>query len=206
MIYDVTRPISPSLAVWPGDTSFDKQFAMRMADGESVNVTTLTMSSHMGTHVDAPYHFVDDDTPLEQVSLKPFIGPATVVTVTKAAGPLTPTDFPDLDWSQVERLLIHSPASHKPLNKFTEDYVYPSPELADWLASHGVILFGTDAPSVDDMNSKDLPGHHALRRNQIDILEGLLLDGVPDGPYELIALPLKIIGGDGSPVRAILRT
>ncbi|MCB0166352.1 MAG: cyclase family protein [Anaerolineae bacterium] len=206
MIYDVTRPITPNLAVWPGDTPFDKQFAMRMADGDSVNVTTLTMSSHMGTHVDAPYHFVDDDTHLEQVSLEPFIGPATVITVTKAAGPLTPADFPGLDWSQVERLLVHSTASHKPLDKFAEDYVYPSPELADWLAGHGVILFGTDAPSVDDMNSKALPGHHALRRHKIDILEGLLLDGVPDGLYELIALPLKIVGGDGSPVRAILRT
>ncbi|MCB0175193.1 MAG: cyclase family protein [Anaerolineae bacterium] len=206
MIYDITRPITPSLAVWPGDTPFDKQFAMRIADGESVNVTTLTMSSHMGTHVDAPYHFVDDAPPLEQVALTPFIGPATVITVTKAAGPLTPADLPGLDWSQVERLLIHSPASHKPLDKFAEDYVYPSPELANWLAGHGVILFGTDAPSVDDMNSKELPGHHALRRNRIDILEGLLLDGVPDGPYELIALPLKIVGGDGSPVRAILRS
>ena len=81
MIYDITRPITPSLAVWPGDTPFDKQFAMRIADGESVNVTTLTMSSHMGTHVDAPYHFVDDAPPLEQVALTPFIGPAIVVTV-----------------------------------------------------------------------------------------------------------------------------
>ncbi|MCB0192375.1 MAG: cyclase family protein [Anaerolineae bacterium] len=206
MIYDISRPITPSLAVWPGDTPFDKQFAMRMADSDSVNVTTLTMSSHMGTHVDAPYHFVDEDTPLEQVALEPFIGPATVVTVSKEAGPLTPADFSELDWSKIERLLIHSSASNKPLDKFTTNYVYPSPELANWLADHGVILFGTDAPSVDDMNSKGLPGHHALRRNGIDILEGLLLDGVPDGTYELIALPLKIVGGDGSPVRAILRT
>ncbi|MCB0213059.1 MAG: cyclase family protein [Anaerolineae bacterium] len=205
MIYDISRPVTPSLAVWPGDTPFDKQFAMRMANGDSVNVTTLTMSSHMGTHVDAPYHFVDDAPPLEQVALEPFIGPAIVVTVSKEAGPLFPNDFPGLNWSQVKRLLIHSPASTKPLDKFTADYVYPSPELADWLAGHGVVLFGTDAPSVDAMNSKDLPGHHALRRNEIDILEGLLLDGVPDGMYELIALPLKIGGGDGSPVRAILR-
>ena len=206
MIYDISRPITPDLAVWPGDTPFDKQSVMSIVDGDSVNLTTLTMSSHLGTHVDASYHFAADGSPLEQVALEPFIGPATVVTITKEAGELTPADFPGLDWSHVERLLIHSSASAKPLDKFTTEFVYPSPQLADWLAAHDVLLFGTDAPSVDHMNSQEMPGHHALHRNGINIMEGLLLNGVPDGTYELIALPLKIVGGDGSPVRAILRT
>jgi arylformamidase len=142
---------------------------------------------------------------MEKVSLEAFIGPATVVTVQREAGPLTPADFPGLDWSSVERLLVHSPASARPANQFFDEFVYPSPELADFMAQHGVVLFGSDAPSMDDVYSKTLPGHKALARHGIAILEGLLLAEVPDGTYELIALPLKIEGGDGSPVRAVLR-
>jgi arylformamidase len=117
---------------------------------------------------------------------------------------LTLADFPNLGWSQVKRLLVHSAASHKPVDQFPTEFIYPSPELADFMAEYGIVLFGSDAPSMDDMHSKTLPGHKALRRHHIAILEGLLLTGVPDGGYELIALPLKIEGGDGSPVRAIL--
>jgi len=92
-----------------------------------------------------------------------------------------------------------------PFDQFPETIVYPDPVLADFLGEQGIILYGTDAPSMDALDSKDLPGHHALRHNQISILEGLDLRLAPDGIYELVALPLKIIGGDGSPVRAILR-
>jgi arylformamidase len=128
-----------------------------------------------------------------------------VVTVEREAGPLTPADFPNLAWSGLERLLVHSGASHKPLAEFPTEFIYPSPELAAWLGQHGVVLFGSDAPSMDDMNSKSLPGHNALHQHGIAILEGLLLADIPDGRYELIALPLKIESGDGSPIRAILR-
>jgi len=204
-IYDISRPINPHLAVWPGDTPFSIQTVLDMDHGASVNLTTLTLSSHTGTHADAPHHFRNDDLTMEQVSLEPYVGTATVVTVVKEAGPLTPIDFPDLDWNKVERLLVHSSASARPLDEFPSQIVYPSPEMADFMAQHGIVLFGSDAPSMDDINSKRLPGHNALRRNGIAILEGLLLTNVPDGQYELIALPLKIEGGDGSPVRAILR-
>ncbi|MBI1877378.1 MAG: cyclase family protein [Chloroflexi bacterium] len=205
-IYDITRIITSLLAVWPGDTSFSAQAITAIKDGASINLTTLIMSSHMGTHVDAPYHFLDDDLTMEKVSLEAYVGPATVVTVQREAGPLMPLDFPGLAWDKVERLLVHSVASAKPADQFPTEFVYPSPELAEVMAAHGVVLFGSDAPSMDDMHSKTLPGHKALRRHRIAILEGLLLTGVPDGTYELIALPLKIAGGDGSPVRAILRS
>lgn len=204
-IYDVTRPITPDLAVWSGDTPFSAKVVLDMSQGASVNLTTLTLSSHTGTHVDAPYHFRNDDLTMEQIGLEPYIGPATLVTVQREEGPLTPADFPGLDWDNVERLLVHSTASAKPLYEFPTQIVYPSPELADFMAQHNIVLFGSDAPSMDDINSKSLPGHNALRRHNIAILEGLLLTNVPDGRYELIALPLKINGGDGSPVRAILR-
>ncbi len=203
-IFDITHTINPSLAVWPGDTPFSAEALAAINAGASINLTTLTMSSHTGTHVDAPYHFLDDDLTLEKVPLEAYIGPATVVTVQREAGPLTPADFPNLDWSQVKRLLVHSTASAKPMDQFPTEFVYPSPELADFMAEYGIVLFGSDTPSMDDMHSKTLPGHKALRRHHIAILEGLLLTGVPDDSYELIALPLKIEGGDGSPVRAIL--
>ena len=204
-IFDITRSINPALAVWPGDTPFSAQVIMDMREGASVNLTTITLSSHTGTHADAPYHFINDDLTIDKVPLEPYIGPATVVTVQREEGQLTPSDFPALDWRKVERLLVHSAASAKPANEFPTQIIYPSPELAEFLAEHNIILFGSDAPSMDDINSKSLPGHNALRRNGIAILEGLLLTNIPDGNYELIALPLKIEGGDGSPVRAILR-
>ena len=204
-IFDITRTITSTLAVWPGDTPFSAQVITAIKEGSSINLTTLTMSSHMGTHVDAPYHFLDDDLTMEHVPLEAYVGPATVVTVQREAGPLTPADFPGLAWSNVKRLLVHSTASARPADQFPTEFIYPSPELVEVMAEHGLVLFGSDAPSMDDMHSKSLPGHKALRRQRIAILEGLLLTGIPDGTYELIALPLKLAGGDGSPVRAILR-
>ncbi len=204
-IYDITRNINPSLAVFPGDTPFSVEVLLDMDQGDPINLTTLTVTGHIGTHADAPYHFTDDGQTIEKVPLEAYLGPATVVTVQREAGPLTPVDFPNQDWDRIDRLLVHSRASDKPLNEFPTQIVYPSPELADLMARYKVVLFGSDAPSMDDVNSESLPGHNALRRNGIAILEGLLLTGVPDGEYELIALPLKIEGGDGSPVRAILR-
>lgn len=204
-LYDITRPINPNLAVWPGDTRFSSQMVMSIEQGDSVNLTTITTTSHLGTHADAPSHFLADGLTIDQVPLTAYLGPATVVTVQREAGPLTPTDFPNLDWTKVERLLVHSSASSIPLDQFPTDFVYPSPELANWLGQYGLVLFGSDAPSMDDLNSKTLESHKALRRNGLAILEGLLLSHVPDGVYELVALPLKIEGGDGSPLRAVLR-
>lgn len=204
-LYDITRTLSPVIAVWPGDTPFSTEIIMAMNRGESVNLTTLTLSSHTGTHVDADFHFFNTGRTIEQMPLAAYVGPATVVTVPRPAGPLTLSDFPGLDWGRVQRLLVHSAASDQPVDQFPTDIVYPSPELADWLGRHGALLFGSDAPSMDALDSQTLPGHNALRRNGIAILEGLLFNDVPDGEYELIALPLKIAGGDGSPVRAILR-
>jgi arylformamidase len=204
-IYDVTRILNPKLAVWPGDIPFSAQSLLNMKTGASINLTTLTLSSHTGTHADAPYHFTRDGSTIEKAPLEAYLGPATVVTVQREEGPLVPADFPGLDWSQVRRLLVHSRASDEPAKLFPTRFVYPSPELVDFMAEYNLLLFGSDAPSMDHMESKTLPGHNALRNRGIAILEGLLLSGVPDGVYELIALPLKIEGGDGSPVRAVLR-
>lgn len=203
--YDISRTLFPGMAVWPGDPAFELKPMGSLAEGSKVNVTSLSLSAHTGTHVDAPYHFTEDGDTLEKVELSPYWGMAQVVTVQKESGPLFPADFTAVDLSLAPRLLVHSKTSSADPRVFQNDYVYPSPELADRLGEQGIILFGSDAPSVDASDAEELEGHHALQRNAILILEGLDLSDVPDGLYELVAFPLKILGGDGSPVRAVLR-
>lgn len=205
-IIDITRRLTPNTAVWPGDTPFSLEPGAQRANGDSVNVTRLNMSSHMGTHMDAPYHFTDDGLRVEQLDLARYWGLAQVVTVSKESGPLTPADFAHVDLTLAPRLLVHSRASQQDPTQFHHDYVYPSPELADFLGAKGIILYGADAPSMDASDDPTLPGHNALLRNDIMILEGLDFTAVADGLYELVALPLKLVDGDGSPIRAALRT
>jgi arylformamidase len=204
-LIDISRELNANIAVWPGDAPFQLTVNLSREEGALVNLTSLTFSAHTGSHVDAPRHFSDDPTGIAAMDLRPYWGPAQVVTVAKPHGPLYPADFAHVDLRGAERLLIHSAASQVDPTVFAEKFVYPTPDLADFLGELGVLLWGTDAPSVDPLNSEILAGHNALLRNSIAILEGLWLNGVVDGRYELVALPLKISGGDGSPVRAVLR-
>ena len=203
---DISRTLSPATAVWTGDSPFVLQQQLRLADGDTVNLTTIHVSAHMGTHVDAPSHFAIDGHTMESAPLEVYWGPAQVVTVAKEAGPLYPADFAHVDLGRAPRLLVNSRHAERDHGHFYPDFVYPSPELADFLGQHGIILYGADAPSMDDSQSQTLPGHHAMLRNNIYIMEGLDLRLAPDGLYELSAFPLKIATGDGSPVRAVLRT
>ncbi len=206
---DISRTLFPGTAVWPGDTEFELRQVMARSDGDSVNLTTLVVSAHTGTHVDAPHHFSEDRKGIDEMDVGIYWGPAQVVTVGKKGGPLFPDDFAGYDLRLAERILVRSTAEKGsgPLDEteFPHEFIYPSPELGDFLREQGIILFGSDAPSMDDQNSKTLPGHKALLRNGIAILEWLNLSEVADGVYELSALPLRIRGGDGSPVRAALR-
>lgn len=202
---DITRSLSPDLAVWPGDSPFSLSQICDRSQGDLVNLTSLAFGAHTGTHVDAPHHFADEAITIEALDLQPFWGEAQVVTIDKGDGPLFPDDFAHVDLRLATRLLIHSPASHRDHTRFWKDFVYPSPELADFLGAQGIILYGTDCPSVDSPDAKILLGHNALLKNKIAILENLDLSNAPDGLYDLSALPLKIVGGDGSPVRAVLK-
>ncbi len=204
-IYDISRTISPDLAVWPGDTSFSFRQLLDKHQSASVNLTTLTLSAHTGSHADAPWHFLRRGAHPADLPLEKYIGPAHVVTVEKKHGGITPDDLKGHDLKGLERLLIRTWVSDKPDNEWPEDFPYPTVELADWLGERGAVLLGVDMPSVDPFDSEDLPCHHRLYRHGIAILETLTLKDVPDGVYELIALPLKIAGVCGSPVRAILR-
>lgn len=206
MIFDITQPMHPNMAVWPGDSPFASPQVAKIKDGLAVNVSRVQMSSHTGTHVDAPYHFDEEGTRLDQMSLHPFLGKAQVISLNKHAGALTADDFAGYDLTLAPRLLLHTALSERDHTQFQKEFHYPSPDCVTWLAEQGIILYGTDAPSVDAFNSKEMTSHKTLLKHQITILEGIVLTDVPDGLYELIALPLKMIDGDGSPVRAILRT
>lgn len=205
-IYDITRTVSPSTHVWPGDTPYSAQYAMTIANGDSVNLTTVTTTAHIGTHADAYFHYEAEGAYISAMPLQAYIGPARVVTVSKPSGPLMPSDFDDVNLVGGQRLLIHSHVSDLPDDQWPEAIVYPSPELIAWLAHMDYVLIGLDSPSVDALESTDLPGHHAIRQHKMVNLEGLMLKGIPDGDYELVALPLKLDLACGSPVRAILRS
>lgn len=205
MLYDITRTITSRLAVWPGDAAYAAASQLSLAAGDSVNLTSLTFSPHTGAHADAYYHYESDGAHPAAMPLDAYIGPARVVSVTKRDGALLPDDFaPDM-LAHVERLLIHSHVSDLPDDQFAEIFPYLSEPLIDYLASQGTRLIGLDSPSVDAFDSKDLPCHHALKAHNMVNLECLCLRSVPDGDYELIALPLKLDSACGSPVRAILR-
>ena len=205
--FDISRKLHAKIATWPGDAPYRLNQILSIEDGSSVNLTTIEMSAHTGTHVDAPRHFLVDGQPLDQIDLRPFWGLAQVVTVRhKADGALTVADFADCDLTLASRLLVHSDASHLDPQQFPKQFVYPAPELGEFLSAQGVILYGSDAPSMDHEESKSLLGHKGLHANGISILEGLDLSDVPDGIYDLSALPLPLVNGDGSPVRAVLRT
>lgn len=206
MIYDITRHIQPNTAVWPGDAPYQVETLASIEQGAAVNLTNITISPHTGTHADAYYHYQIDGAHPAQMDIAPYIGRARVVTVDRRDGALTLDDFKHLDLVGAERLLIHSHVSDLPDHQWADEFPYLSVELIAHLAQLGIVLIGLDSPSVDDFHSKDLPCHHAILQHQMVNLELLNLRGVPDGDYELMALPLKLDLTCGSPVRAILRT
>ncbi len=208
MLYDITRPVTPDLAVWPGDTPYRATYVMQMAQGAPVNVSAITLSAHTGTHADAHYHYDPQGERIGQMPLEAYIGPATVIDLGPLlpdGGPILPDHLAGLDLARIQRLLVKSRASLRPDQVWEARFVYLAPETARMLAEAGLRLFGTDAPSVDPQDSQTLDAHHILRTGPVAILEMLQLRHVPPGEYELIALPLKL-DNDGSPVRAVLRT
>jgi arylformamidase len=204
--YDISRCFSTEMPTWPGDSPTERVLVASINEGSSVNVSRFSTSTHTGTHVDAPFHFSEDGQTVDQLKLDPFWGLAQVVSVRKESGPIYPSDLTGYDFCEAKRLILATACSQMDSRKFPENITYPSPELADFLSELGIVLLGTDAPSVDALGDSSLPGHRVLRENGIAILEGLYLKDVPNGLYELAALPLNIKGGDGAPCRAVLRS
>ena len=202
-IHDISPTVSPALAVWPGDTPARREVLLDIARGDSLTLSTLHATVHLGAHADAPSHYGRDAATIERLSLERYVGPCQVLRPAAARGErlgvraLPPT-------LAAPRVLFATGTYPEP-TLFNPDFAALAPELCAELHARGVMLVGIDTPSVDLFDSKDLPAHQACLRHDLAILEGLVLEGVPEGIYELIALPLKLEGFDASPVRAILR-
>lgn len=210
-IYDISEPIEPATAVYPGDTSFTAEWVARLERGDSCNVSTMRMSVHCGTHADAPAHFVLNGADIASVPLETYLGRCRVLDV-GAVGepPLVDPGGLQGRLQGVERLLLRTNRRHDH-RRFDPGFTALGPAAAGVLIAAGVRLVGIDTPSMDHATSKDLPTHHLLAANRVALLENLDLSAVPvdadrGTDYELIALPLKIVGGDSGPVRAVLRT
>ncbi len=203
-LWDITQPLRPGLPVWPGDTPYQEERTWEISDVCPVNVSKVTLSTHSGTHADAPLHYDPEGLPSGSVDLSFYLGPCRVIDVTGSVGIVRPAQLAPALEQPVERLLLKTYRKTS-LDQWDENFTAVAPESIEMLAAAGVRLIGTDTPSIDPQTSKTMDAHHAVRRAGMAILEGLVLDAVPPGDYELIALPLKFANLDAAPVRAVLR-
>ena len=203
-LINISRPYGPGIAVFPMDTVYQEEYVARIGAGVAVNVSKFTMSTHCGTHADAPYHYDEQGARIGALDLDVFVGPCRVIDA-QGTGPLClPEDIVPFLKDAPPRILLHLFAGQDS-KIWNEDFRALAPETVELLAAHGCKLVGVDTASVDPSTSKLLPAHMACKRNTIIILENLLLDHVEPGDYELMALPLKFENLEASPVRAVLR-
>lgn len=202
-IIDISPTLSSRLAVFPGDQPFERKVALDFAKGHNLALSSIRTSVHAGAHTDAPNHYHPDGHPIEKRDLGRYLGPCQVISVVIEPGArILPAHLNQREIS-AERVLFKTGSFPDP-ERWKADFNSLSPELVDFLADRGVVLVGIDTPSVDPAESKALETHNRIYQRDLAILEGIVLDVVQDGIYELIALPLKIEGGDASPVRAVL--
>lgn len=203
-LWDISPPVREGAPVFPGDAPYRSVWAARIGPGSPVNVSTITLSPHTGAHADAPLHYDDEGAAIGAVALEPYLGRCRVVHAI-ACGPL-------VRWQHLshalaglpERVLVRTYA-RAPVDRWDPELAAYAPETVERLADLGVALIGIDTASIDPAVSKSLDSHQVVRRRGLRVLENLVLDEVPEGDYELIALPLKLTGADASPVRAVLR-
>lgn len=202
-LWDISQPLHPALPVWPGDTAFAIRQRWTYGDGSPVNVASIALSTHSGAHADAPLHYDPAGLPIEAVSLEPYLGPCRVVDA-RGCGSAIGADLVDAHWSAGVTRMLFRTFDRFPMERWPENFTAVSAGAIKALHAHGVMLVGIDSPSLDPETSKTMDAHLAVPRD-MRILEGLVLDHVPPGDYELIALPLPLVGLDASPVRAVLR-
>ena len=202
-LWDISPTVDASSPVFPGDTAYQQTWCATLGPGCPVNVSAITLSPHVGAHADAPLHYDAGGAPIGALALEPFLGPCRVIHA-MACGPL-------IEWQHIE----HALAALPPRVLVRTYAVAPTgwdphlsafaPQTIERLADLGVQLVGIDTASIDPASSKTLDSHQVIRRRSLRVLENLVLDDVPEGDYELIALPLKLGSADASPVRAVLR-
>jgi arylformamidase len=204
-LWDISPPVHAESPVFPGDARYEQRWAASIGPGCPVNVATLTLSPHTGAHADAPLHYDADGIPVGALELAPYLGPCRVIHAIGAA--------PLVEWTHIAhavdptlppRVLVRT-CQRMPVDRWDDDLVAFAPATIEALADRGVALVGIDTASIDPAASKTLDSHQVIRRRGLRVLENLVLDAVPEGDYELIALPLRLTTSDASPVRAVLR-
>lgn len=201
-ILDISPPVHPGLAVFPGDVAYSREVSMHVDQGEHISLSAITSTLHLGAHADAPIHFARGGRAIDAQDLAPYLGACQVIDVRGRGGPrIAPAD---LDGPiTAPRVLLRTDSFPDP-DTWTGDFRALAPELVDHLADAGCVLVGIDTPSVDLADSKDLPTHARLYARDVANLEGLWLADVPAGSYTLVAPPLRLRDADASPVRALL--
>jgi len=202
---DVTIPIRPGMPVFPGDPPVRIELAQAIAEGASCNVTRLDMGAHTGTHIDAPVHFIQGANGADAVPLEALIGPAWVVDATRTSGEIDEQALDDLDIPDEEsRLLFKTPNSALwDRDDFSDAFIGLTDAAARALAARGIALVGADYLSIAP-HGKAAPTHYAFLKAGVVIVEGLDLREVDPGRYDLVCLPMRIVGCDGAPARALL--
>lgn len=204
-LWDISPPVDAASPVFPGDTRYAQRWVATLGSESPVNVSAITASPHIGAHADAPLHYEAGGAPIGEVSLAPYLGPCRVIHAI-GCGPLVRIEhlIQALAQQPPPRVLVRTYAS-TPRHGFDEALSAYAPEAVEYLADLGVVLIGIDTASIDPAPSKTLKSHQVLQRRGMRVLENLWLDEVPEGDYELIALPLRWSTADASPVRAVLR-
>ena len=203
-LWDISPPICPETPAFPGDTGYSQRWNAQLGPGCPVNVSAITMSPHLGAHADAPLHYGTGADAIGQVDLDPYLGPCRVIHAVSRGALITRAHLEHAAAALPPRVLVRTCV--KAPAKWSDQFSAFAPETIDWLAGLGVRLVGIDSQSVDPADSKTLDSHQQLLRHDMRVLENLVLDDIEAGDYELIALPLKLMDADASPVRAVLRS
>jgi arylformamidase len=205
-IWDISPSIGANTPVWPGDTAVAIERVWRIEAGSPVNVARLTCSPHTGAHADAPLHYDAQGAAIGAVPLTPYLGACRVIHCLGVAPLVLPEHIaPYLDTASLPPRVLLRTYERAPVTEWDSAFCAVAPETIDLLAERGVSLIGIDTPSLDPQESKTMDAHGRIRAHRMSILEGLVLDAIAPGDYELIALPLKLATLDASPVRAVLR-
>jgi arylformamidase len=203
-LWDISPPLQADTPVFPGDTAYQQHWSATLGPGCPVNVSAITLSPHAGAHADAPLHYDPEGAAAGALDLTPYLGPCRVIHAI-GCGPLVQPEHLSGHLKSLPARVLIRVYPHMPQTRFDTALPALAPETIEQLADLGVLLIGTDSASIDPASSKALDSHQVIRRRGLRVLENLLLDDVPEGDYELIALPLKLMTADASPVRAVLR-
>ena len=204
-LWDISPPVHDGAPVFPGDTPYRQRWAATISPDCPVNVSEITLSPHVGAHADAPLHYDADGAAIGKVPLDAYLGRCRVIHCVGASPLVTPEHVTTaLDSTLPPRVLLRT-YDRAPTATWDSAFCAVAPETIDLLAAHGVRLIGIDTPSLDPQESKTMAAHQRIRAHRMAILEGIVLDEVAAGDYELIALPLRFTTLDASPVRAVLR-